>query len=279
MRLLLRLVVAFIFISGFLPTSLGSLPRVDAQTTSVLYLDSQPGDFIGGGLQRTFTIADGTFTPSRTFDGGTQVIFNGGAADFWTLNFSGPSTPLAPGNYEGATRWPFQSPTKPGLSVSGQGRGCNTLTGRFTVVEVVYGAQGAVNSFAIDFEQHCEGGIPALFGQLRVNSSVPVTPSCSPSASEGIWRIVQSAPGKDDVVLFASIHRTNNRLAIVLLNTDGSWRYSLATLSGCGVQGNVFSVDGMHLGTLGLTLAQTPTLTGSMVINGESSTLTGNKVF
>lgn len=74
--------------------------------------------------------------------------------------------------YEGATRYPFQSPTTPGLSVSGTGRGCNTLTGRFDVLEAVYGADGSVQRFAANFEQHCEGGTAALRGSVRYNATV-----------------------------------------------------------------------------------------------------------
>lgn len=77
---------------------------------------------------------------------------------------------MTPGVYENATRFPFQGPTNAGLSVSGQGLGCNTLTGRFEVLEVVYGPGGEVNSFAADFEQHCEGATPALFGSIRFNT-------------------------------------------------------------------------------------------------------------
>lgn len=73
--------------------------------------------------------------------------------------------------YENATRYPFQSPTLPGLDVSGDGRGCNTLTGRFDILEISY-ASGQISSFAADFEQHCEGGTPALFGSVRYNASV-----------------------------------------------------------------------------------------------------------
>src|SRR5262249_17940666 len=77
---------------------------------------------------------------------------------------------LVAGTYEGATRYPFQSPTVPGLSISGDGRGCNTLTGRFVVLDVTYGPTGDVLGFAADFEQHCEGGSDALFGSIRFRS-------------------------------------------------------------------------------------------------------------
>lgn len=71
-------------------------------------------------------------------------------------------------------RFPFQFFDQAGLSFSGNGRGCNRLTGRFDVLEAVYGLSGQVVSFAADFEQHCEGGTPALYGQIRYNSNVPL---------------------------------------------------------------------------------------------------------
>jgi len=63
--------------------------------------------------------------------------------------------------------------------VFGDGRGCNTLTGSFTVVEVVYG-NGSVTSFDALFEQHCEGATPALRGEIRFNAH-PVVSVTAPS--------------------------------------------------------------------------------------------------
>jgi alpha-tubulin suppressor-like RCC1 family protein len=76
---------------------------------------------------------------------------------------------LTPGTYEGAQRHPFQSAGNPGISVSGDGRACNAHTGRFVVLEANYAVDGSVVSFAADYEQHCDGGIPALFGSVRFN--------------------------------------------------------------------------------------------------------------
>jgi hypothetical protein len=154
-----------------------------SQGATLLSFNSEPGDFIGQGQQFTFTPADGTITPSRNFDNGVSVSFSG--AQFWSLDFAQPAgATLQPGMYEGATRFPFQSPTQPGLSVSGAGRGCNTLTGRFVVLEAVFGAGGAVQQFAADYEQHCEGGAPALFGSVRINSDVPLAPRLSASSAK-----------------------------------------------------------------------------------------------
>jgi len=45
------------------------------------------------------------------------------------------------------------------------------------VHEVAYGPAGDVLSFAADFEQHCEGAAPALFGSIHFNSGAPVPPA------------------------------------------------------------------------------------------------------
>ena len=136
-----------------------------AQTT-LLSLNSQPGDYIGQGQQRTWTAADGRFSAQNNFDNGVSLSFSGNDPSvWWYLDFAAPGNlRLAPGVYEHATRFPFQQATVPGLNVSGEGRGCNTLTGRFEVLEATYGPSGEVLTFAADFEQHCEGSAPALSG-------------------------------------------------------------------------------------------------------------------
>ena len=137
---------------------------------TLLSFNSQPLDYIGGGRRFTLTPADGGFTTSRV-DGGVRVQLQG--PDWWDLHFVPPAgTLLTPGVYTGAARWPFQPPSKPGLDVGGEGRGCNALSGRFTILEAEYGPGGEILRFAADYEQHCEGFVDALFGSVRVNSSV-----------------------------------------------------------------------------------------------------------
>ena len=108
-----------------------SLLTSRGESATFLSLDSQPGDYIGQGQQQTLTTVDGSFTATRNFDNGVSVSFNGGT-QFWSLDFAAPNAAaLAVGTYEGATRFPFQSPTEPGLDVAGDGRGCNELTVNF----------------------------------------------------------------------------------------------------------------------------------------------------
>jgi hypothetical protein len=142
------------------------------QAGTLLFLNSQPGDYIGQGQVVQLGPGDGTFTATRTFDNGVGITFNGSAlGEFWSLDFAAPmGAPLTPGAYEGATRYPFQAASAPGLDVSGDGRGCNMSTGRFVVLEATYGGGGDVQSFAADLEQHCEGAVPALLGSVRYHA-------------------------------------------------------------------------------------------------------------
>jgi hypothetical protein len=149
-----------------------------AQTTS-LTLNSQPGDFIGQGQTLTLTTNDGTFTARQNTPNSVSIFFLGfQLGSFWLLDFAAPQgVPLSVGIYDGATRFPFQAPTGPGLDVAGDGRGCNTLTGRFEVLQIAVDAAGNVTSFAADFEQHCEGSTAALFGSIRINAG-PIAERC-----------------------------------------------------------------------------------------------------
>jgi hypothetical protein len=141
-------------------------------------LDSDPGDYIGQGLSYSYTDDTAVIQYSRNYDNGITINIHNlpnEPSDWWTLNLAAPNDEeIQPGVYEGAERFPFQNPNNPGLSFSGNGRGCNTLTGRFEVQEVSYDGSGNVLSLIADFEQHCEGGTPALWGSINYTSATPL---------------------------------------------------------------------------------------------------------
>ena len=156
----------------------GTIADDDAIRTQI-WLDSEPGDYVGFGKRLTLRPLDGMFSATRA-TGGVQVGFIG-SKHWWSLTFVAPGGALlTAGMYERAIRYPFQGP-RPGLSVSGEGRGCSNLNGRFLVLEAEYKPDGGVERFAADFEQHCEGQPPALYGSVRYNSAIPV-PARSPFA-------------------------------------------------------------------------------------------------
>jgi hypothetical protein len=140
-------------------------PGATPASGNYIYLQSNPGDFIGQGLIETYTPA--THTIDVTEEAGHLNVRVNGSRQ-WIGDFQGMSflTQLQPGYYGGVHRYPFGNPTKGGLSWSGEGRGCNVLDGWFVVDSVSY-AGGAMKSIDLRFEQVCEGSDPPLHGQIH----------------------------------------------------------------------------------------------------------------
>jgi hypothetical protein len=146
-------------------------------TSGSLSFSGDPDDFITGGLSYSYSVDAGDILDVRSNDANSQVEIsvNGFNGDFWILDLAAPSgQSLAPGTYTGATRFPFNG-AGPGLSLFGNGRGCNTLTGSFTVLEAVFGPHGYVQTFDATFEQHCEGVEAAARGEVHI-ANAPAPP-------------------------------------------------------------------------------------------------------
>lgn len=100
----------------------------------------------------------------RQKDGGLQIDRS--------LDFGNADGGLAVGAYPDAGRYPFADP---GLDLTGDGRGCNTVTGRFDIAEMTFTAEDAgadasvpsLASFAATFDHHCEGTKPVARGCVR----------------------------------------------------------------------------------------------------------------
>jgi hypothetical protein len=159
------------------------------------WVHSGPPLVIEGGTGWSVDVTDdATGRPDRVAVG---IGANWGAV-FSTIALG---TPLAVGTYTGAERESFEDPNHPGLSVSGDGAGCNTLTGQFEVLSITVApddagtssdagastdasisldagvstdagapTDGAVPhfSFTATFEQHCEGGSAFNVGCVHV---------------------------------------------------------------------------------------------------------------
>jgi len=146
-------------------------PSITLPTSgSFLYLNSQSGDWIGQGQERLFTPADGKIGGAlrgSRFGGAVYLASTG-----WDVAMSAPDgRRLVVGSYTGASRAAFQAAGSPGLEITGEGRGCNTLTGQFDVTEIAFSSLGEITVFDATFEQHCEGLTPALYGRIRIEST------------------------------------------------------------------------------------------------------------
>src|SRR4051812_50058017 len=120
---------------------------------------SDAGDYIGGGQPRVYTPANGQVTVSGGTGAVSVGVSGGSRGDQFTLEFAAPAgQALAPGVYDDAQRASFRSAGRPGIDIYGDGRGCNTDSGRFEVRDIAVDGSGAVQGLWIVYEQHCEGG-------------------------------------------------------------------------------------------------------------------------
>ncbi|MFO1400097.1 MAG: hypothetical protein U1F30_02595 [Steroidobacteraceae bacterium] len=161
-------------------------PGVTPATGSYVYLESQAGDYIGLGRNYLYTQTNSLLRFTAT---GATLQLSVLAEKDWTGQFQAMNTlsRLEVGYYGDLRRYPFHNPATGGLSWYGDGRGCNVLTGWFVVDSVSY-AGDSMTSIDLRFEQHCEGGGPALHGRIHWDSSdtsAPPGPVVPPPA--GLW--------------------------------------------------------------------------------------------
>jgi hypothetical protein len=182
---------------------------------SFLYLNSQPGDFVGRGLRQLYMSSDSAIQGWLPQGGDTfRADITQGTTHYWRVFLAAPAgVPLAVGTYTGAARSAFRPAGTPGLDVSGDGRGCNTLTGQFTVSEIAYSQYNELMLLDATFEQHCEGATPALLGRIRVEIPPPTPGVTLPVGSvavptSGNFLYLHSEPaeyvGQGNEVLYTS---------------------------------------------------------------------------
>ena len=130
-----------------------------------LHFESDSGDFIGGGAKKVWTNVESNLN-SRGTKHDIEALVSG-QGDMWNLEFRAPSNgELRTGMFDNAERAPFVTGKAPGLEIGGDGRGCNTLSGRFEIKTLTWTSLGTVAEIDVLFEQHCEKGPSSLRGEL-----------------------------------------------------------------------------------------------------------------
>lgn len=176
-----------------------------------LWVKSDPDDPVGGGVERSFSSAEGAFTASigivsidtvPNASGGTrfverQGIFlqvesrSGPGEGRWNLSFAPPT--LAPGAYPNAASSDSLDLGVPRLAVGhlvtpglGGRDPCGSAAGEFTISELVRGPSGELVSFAADFVQRCSPGPGSVErGALRGSVRFHVGDDACRAASDG----------------------------------------------------------------------------------------------
>jgi hypothetical protein len=202
-------------------------------TTTFFYFTSSPSAWIGSGQTLTFT----NVSANRTFNLGVYTDSVRFSAGGYELVIVGPNLTLARvGYYPGATRWPFMD-SGAGMAMTAPGRGNNTLSGWFNVLQADYQTNGQVAAFAVDFVQYDEGNLAKWNrGSIRYNSSIPAPGSPPPMSlskfvrTNGVAQFTLAGPAETACV----IQRSSNLVNWVPLLTNTISPVGLAQISDPG---------------------------------------------
>jgi len=204
-KILCLMAAAFFLVAGSINHAFGQI--------TALYFSGDPG-YVAGGENETLSASDGfAMTAGRNGQGGDSFTVNNySTAPFqqqvdYSVDFSSATgVQLSTGLYLDATRYPFNISYNPysatnGLSFDGNGRGDNTLTGEFIVLDAEYDDLGTLTSFAADFIQNDEGNIyDQDYGSIRYNSTIPLdiyngVPPSLPVPEPSAWMLGAVAAG------------------------------------------------------------------------------------
>ena len=132
-------------------------------------MSSDPGEYIGQGQTWHHGSAYGEPIKLDVFSAGNIIQFAIQTRDgeSWTaLWATGDGSPLHVGAY--ATTG---GPGSAWQGYAGHGRGCGRFTGAFTITALTYDPNGALRTFGVTFEAHCEGLSEALRGTFAFQAA------------------------------------------------------------------------------------------------------------
>jgi hypothetical protein len=214
-------------IRGALLALLLTATHAVAQPITALWYQSEAGA-LNGGQTHLYQAPTDTFLLAMNSPSEVIVAVNPTGADRAQLRIAPrPGDSLAAGAYESAARAPFQG-TSPGLDFDTT-FGCNKVTGRFVVLEVTYDSEMKIASLAVDFEHHCEGAAPALYGELRINSVIPLS--------------ISKAPGTTTPDPFAFLPQALMPLSTTVVSNTTTI-YGTNAASPIGIAGGEYSING-----------------------------------
>ena len=163
----------------------GSGPATPPPSSSYVLLDSEVGDFIGAGVDYSYSLADSVLDVEAT---GNELRVTVQGDESWTGDFALPSSALQieAGVYPNLTRYGLHDEAVGGLSWTGEGRGCNQLAATLTVESVRYDGE-VLTSLLMGFEQWCDADTMPLRGVVAWDATDTTLPPGPVTAPDGLW--------------------------------------------------------------------------------------------
>ncbi|TQM63710.1 hypothetical protein [Humibacillus xanthopallidus] len=152
-----------------------AVPAHATPAQGTVSFSGDPGDYITQGQSYSYTAPNDRIDLQGSASH-VRVGIEGANGDWWTIELDAPDgEALLAGRTYSATRYPFND-VGAGLDLGGNGRGCNTLIGTFTIEELTLTADGLPSTVRATFEQHCDETTAAARGQIDVSLAPPAPP-------------------------------------------------------------------------------------------------------
>jgi hypothetical protein len=131
-----------------------------AEAVFHLTIQSQPGDYIGGGraYDLYFHGPPDLLAPNPGFSSGNLVALSlvaSSTTEYASFTFETVhlGTPLQPGTYVGAQMGFLSEPGHPGMYIALEGRGASQVAGSFVIDRITLAPDNSLLSFAATFQQ------------------------------------------------------------------------------------------------------------------------------
>jgi hypothetical protein len=263
---------------GFVAGMLFVANVANCQSNLVL-LVSQSGDWVGQG-QTYVTTNPADFSISYDVWGLDTGAFG---FDIWADGPGGAA--LTVGSYPDAARDPFNG-SAPGLSIFGNGRGCNTVCGSFQIFELDTDGSGNITHLWLTFTQECECFMAPMTGEIRYNSRLaPPAPVPKTIHVPADYPTIQAAINAASVLAADTVLVSNgtyfenlnfNGKAVTVTSVNGP-KATIIDGSYAGPVVNFSNGEGAGSIIKGFTIQNGYNWLGSgMTLLGSSPTITGN---
>lgn len=138
----------------------------------------------------------------------------------WSLRIQTPQDrPIGVGTFEHG-----QASGIPGESVmavfTGGSWTCAGSTGVFRVDAIEPDADGTVTKLALSIEHHCHGSFPAIYGEIRIDSAVPVSAIDIDDQDVRFGVLPLGGPAHDEVVTITNVGDSAQDLAARVTGID-----------------------------------------------------------
>lgn len=128
---------------------------------------SEAGDWVGQGQTSVYRSPAADIRVEGDVTYATATVKSGAVT--WNIEMQAPAgDQLTPGVFRNAERAPGPTGRAPGLTVSGDGRGCNIVYGQYTINQISTDSTGAITLLDASYVQRCEApDAPALRGTVK----------------------------------------------------------------------------------------------------------------